>query len=285
MPSASADDETETASDDGSIPRVLVVDDDPFQLKRFFQYLSPPLRVETAMTGAQAVERVRQSPPSVVILKIFLPDMDGWEVLRSIKEIPEARSIPIVITSLGSEGDRGLVLGAADYFVKPVPRRELLKCLGSLPLRIPGRTTPPKVLLVDNDPKDIRLVESYLRPAGYELEVEREARAASRRIRESRPDVVLLDLRLPGGAAFDLAGTIRETEDRKAPIVILTNGRLSVDEKITLMEQVYGLSSHRPFERETLLREVAGVLRMWGGDPGTGGAPWSTADEGALGEG
>ena len=107
--------------------RILVVDDEPNLLAT----LAPLLRsrgyeVSTAMTGQGAVEAVERESPDLMVLDLGLPDMDGVEVTRLVRD---GRSTPIVVLSArGAEGDkvRALDAGADDYVTKPFGAEELL---------------------------------------------------------------------------------------------------------------------------------------------------------------
>jgi two-component system, OmpR family, KDP operon response regulator KdpE len=107
--------------------RILVVDDEP----NILATLAPLLRtrgyeVSTAMTGRGAVEAVERENPDLVVLDLGLPDIDGVEVTRLVRD---GRSTPIVVLSArGAEGDkvRALDAGADDYVTKPFGAEELL---------------------------------------------------------------------------------------------------------------------------------------------------------------
>jgi two-component system, OmpR family, phosphate regulon response regulator PhoB len=109
---------------------ILVVDDDAdlrHLLERELE--GAGYRVMLAANGAEAMERARRHPPSLVLLDLNLPDVDGIEVLRYLKESPAtARAAVLLVSGRSSEGDRiaGLELGADDYIGKPFSLRELL---------------------------------------------------------------------------------------------------------------------------------------------------------------
>lgn len=83
-------------------------------------------RVIEAFNGTQAINKVRSNLPDLVLLDVMMPDIDGFEVLRILRE---TSSIPVImLTAKGEEGDRvrGLELGADDYITKPFSPRELV---------------------------------------------------------------------------------------------------------------------------------------------------------------
>lgn len=107
--------------------RILVVDDEE-RMVRFIRLNleHDGFRVTEAYKGLQALDRLRTSMPELVLLDVMMPDLDGFEVLRMIREISD---VPVImLTAKGEEEDRvrGLELGADDYVTKPFSPRELV---------------------------------------------------------------------------------------------------------------------------------------------------------------
>jgi len=102
---------------------VLIVDDEPHILRSLgFVLKRAGLDVLEARSGGEALELVRQRRPHVVFLDIMMPELDGYEVCRRIKESGElASTYVIMLTAKGEEADRrrGLASGADDYMTKP----------------------------------------------------------------------------------------------------------------------------------------------------------------------
>jgi CheY-like chemotaxis protein len=113
-----------------ALGQVVVIEDDRPSLDLFSAYLSgAALKVTTARDGAAGLEAVRRTQPDAVLLDIRLPGIDGWAVLRELKQEEETREIPVIVVSIVDERARGVAMGAADYLVKPIGRDELLKAL------------------------------------------------------------------------------------------------------------------------------------------------------------
>jgi two-component system KDP operon response regulator KdpE len=107
--------------------RILVVDDEE-RMVRFIRLNleHDGFRVTEAYRGTQALERLRSSLPDLVLLDVMMPDIDGFEVLKMIRDIS---NVPVImLTAKGEEDDRvrGLELGADDYITKPFSPRELV---------------------------------------------------------------------------------------------------------------------------------------------------------------
>src|SRR5512133_380187 len=108
----------------GRKARLLVVDDTPDNLYLMSALLEDQYEVATADGGAQALEIAQSdAPPELILLDIMMPDMDGYEVMRRLRQNPATASIPVIfLTALTSieEEQFGLDLGAVDYISKPI---------------------------------------------------------------------------------------------------------------------------------------------------------------------
>ncbi len=107
--------------------RIMVVDDEE-RMVRFIRLNleHDGFRVTEAFKGSQAIDRLRSALPDLVLLDVMLPDLDGFEVLKMIREVS---NVPVImLTAKGEEEDRvkGLELGADDYITKPFSPRELV---------------------------------------------------------------------------------------------------------------------------------------------------------------
>jgi two-component system phosphate regulon response regulator PhoB len=121
--------------------RVLIVDDDP-DIVRLVGYnlTHSGFEVTTATTGRNALEIVRTQPPDLIILDLMLPDVDGMEVCRTLRQRPTRRIPILMLTARGDEIDRvvGFELGADDYVSKPFSPRELVLRVKSILRRSSG---------------------------------------------------------------------------------------------------------------------------------------------------
>jgi DNA-binding response OmpR family regulator len=108
---------------------ILVVDDDPNSLDIVRTYLeSRGYAVATALDGKEALSRLEEVQPAVVLLDVMMPGMDGWEVARVIKNHPQFGDVRVVMLTARSDfSDKyeGLRAGADDYLVKPIRLEEL----------------------------------------------------------------------------------------------------------------------------------------------------------------
>ncbi|MDD5227841.1 MAG: response regulator [Methylococcales bacterium] len=102
---------------------ILVVDDEPTNLATLRQILSPEYPLVFARSGSEALTAVAKHNPSLILLDVMMPDMDGYTVCRKLKADPLTENIPVIfVTSLAEVGDEtaGFTAGAVDYIIKPV---------------------------------------------------------------------------------------------------------------------------------------------------------------------
>ena len=102
--------------------KIVIVEDDKFLRELITQkILKEGYQVVGAVNGEEGVAKTKEVKPDLVLLDLILPGIDGFEVLRQIKEDPETYKVPVIILSnLGQKDDveRGVQLGASDYMVK-----------------------------------------------------------------------------------------------------------------------------------------------------------------------
>ncbi|GGK01579.1 DNA-binding response regulator [Pilimelia anulata] len=131
--------------------RLLVVEDDPSIL----ELLSASLRyagfdVTTASNGSNAVDAAREAKPDLVVLDVMLPDLDGFEVIRLMRE-EGARTPVVFLTARDATEDkiRGLTLGGDDYVTKPFSLEELTARIRAVLRRTGGEATTPRLSFAD----------------------------------------------------------------------------------------------------------------------------------------
>ena len=138
------------------------------------------LEVEMVSTGAAALKSVMEEPPSLVLLDLNLPFIDGLEVCRLLRGRPSSAAIPIImVTARTGEADRvnGLELGADDYVTKPFSLRELVARVRAVLRRPPQTTIEQNVgyrrgpLAIDFDAVSVRVSGTQIRLTKREFEL------------------------------------------------------------------------------------------------------------------
>lgn len=133
--------------------QILVVDDeaDILELVRY-NLEGEGYRTSGAATGEQALQKVQEQPPDLIILDLMLPGIDGLDLAKKLKENEKTRRIPIImLTAKGEEADvvKGLELGADDYIAKPFSPRILVARARAVLRREKGEPAESAVLEVE----------------------------------------------------------------------------------------------------------------------------------------
>ena len=141
-----------TESESRSSARILVVDDE----RRMIGFIRMNLELEghlvlEAHNGYEALESLRKDLPDIILLDVMMPELDGFETLRLLREISD---VPVImLTAKGEEDDRvfGLELGADDYITKPFAPRELSSRVRTVLRRYASSTSDPRAAVLKID--------------------------------------------------------------------------------------------------------------------------------------
>jgi DNA-binding response OmpR family regulator len=129
--------------------------------------------------------------------------------------------------------------------------------------------TPARILVVDDDPSVLKVVQTVLSAEGYEVEVAADGPEALRRILESPPALVILDVMMPGLNGWELCEIVRrQSHTREVPVLFLTGARVDVQDQITALQ--VGGSDHmkKPFRAEELRAKARALTRRPVGERG-----------------
>ncbi|HLO66770.1 MAG TPA: response regulator [Holophaga sp.] len=228
----------------GNVPlrTILVVDDDAV-VRRYLEAQLSRLgcRLAFACDGEEALVRLAEDRPDLVLLDIMMPGIDGFEVCRRIKGDLATRDIPVIhFTSLGQEAkEASFEAGADDFLNKPLNivelrsrvrshlliqslRDELKATQGSHPGWRWEEQPRAKILAVVSDVDLREWVVDKLRTQGHDVLWARSLRGCLDSLAQGLPDLLVIDHRLEDGAASDFVGHLRNyVKSRDLPVLML----------------------------------------------------------------
>ena len=236
---------------------ILVVDDDPTVRDLMRQFLEREgFAVVTAAGGREGLQLAREIQPAAITLDVMMPDLDGWTVLAAIKGDPELAGIPVVLASIVDEKSRGYALGAVEYMLKPIDRERLVEVLHEICIREDRR-----VLVVDDDDVLRTTVARALGNEGWSVMEAAGGSEALEALDTAHPDVILLDLMMPGMSGFEFLAELRErSESRHTPVVVITAKDLTEDDKRRLDGGVAHILQKSASSTAELLEELQRTL-------------------------
>ncbi len=224
-----------------SRPRILIVDDVNENLHALMNILREAYAIIAANSGEKALELAQRQPcPDLILLDIKMPGMDGYSVLAHLKANPATADIPVIfVTALSESVDeaRGLTLGVADYITKPVNpdllhlrigiQLELHRCRKNPVTYDVAQNADPdhpaSLLLVDDVPENIHELLEALKD-DYRIMVANSGAKAMELVQGSTPpDLVLLDIVMPGMDGYEVCRRIKATPNgNRIPVIFVT---------------------------------------------------------------
>ncbi len=244
-------------------PKILVVEDDretALLLRR--QLEAEGYNVLLAGNGQDALWLAREEQPQLITLDIMLPDVDGFLVLEQLKDHPVTAPIPVIIISMLGEVDKGYALGAVDYVVKPFNEAQLLdsvrQALGLISREDGAEPTRNDLLVVDDEPDIVSFLGQALSIHGYQIRSASNGLEALERIGELTPDLILLDLKMPGMDGYEVIRRLKRDEaTRGIPIIVITASPVDKErDKVRVLGMGVSRYMSKPLSVETIVAEI-----------------------------
>ncbi len=178
----------------------------------------------TARTMAAGVNEVVREMPDGMIVEIPLPDGDAYELVEHVRTLPGGEDIAIIIVSKQTgflDKVRSIHCGADAHFEKPVDMKAMLRRMRYLLDK--RRQEAPRILSVEDDPDQAAFIRAFLESAGYQVRTCTDPKNFDSFISSFNPDLVLLDVMLPGMTGYELARYLRQDERHATlPVIFLT---------------------------------------------------------------
>jgi len=237
---------------------ILVVDDDESVRVLISRHLEQEgFSTLQATNAADALSLAREKRPLLMTLDIMMPDASGWWVLEKLKEDPATAGIPVLVVSIVEDQKLIFSLGASDYLAKPYDRSELIRKVHRLLPDLHGR----RLLVVDDDPNMRTMLHKVLHDEGAEVVEAVDGEQALAAIAERPPDLVLLDLMMPGMSGFEVVARMRAgVQAAEIPVIIVSAKELTPADVLTLNGHVQRLVSKGQLQPSGLISAIRQVL-------------------------
>ncbi len=164
--------------------------------------------------------------PDLILMDIQLPGMSGIEALKVLRADPATAPIPVIaVTASVMQQDRKHITEAGfdAYLGKPIDLKEFLDG-GNRCCRARADEQPAKVLVVDDTPENVKLLADLLAVKGYAVATAANGEEALAKVASEKPDLVLLDVMMPGLSGYDVCRRIRaDPETALLPVVLVTS--------------------------------------------------------------
>lgn len=206
---------------------VILVEDDKTMVDQFRRILQREgFEVTTADFAAFAEAMIGQIRPGVVILDVNFAEGKGWELLQNLKERDDTFDIPVVVTTLDEDSERAYRLGAHTFLQRPFLPDEVLKAV----LAAEKESQRERIVIIDDQPDAIRLLTHLLeKHSDFKVYSAQSGDEGISLVARRRPDLIILDLRMPGKDGFAVLDELRgNPETAKIPVLVVT-GEMDLD--------------------------------------------------------
>jgi signal transduction histidine kinase/DNA-binding response OmpR family regulator/HAMP domain-containing protein len=231
--------------------------------------------VQVARNGKEALAQIGQGVPDAMILDLMMPEVDGFQVLKAIREVQHTAQLPVLILTakhvtkeelsflksnhvhqLIQKGDinkDGLLVAVAQMVVPLQPK-------AALPQRLrPVRSGKPLILVVEDNPDNLRTIKVLLSDCFQVVEAE-DGRAGVEQARAHRPDLILTDIALPVMDGFSVLAAIRDDEAlRRIPVIAVTASAMKGNREEILAHGFDGYIS-KPIDHDVLMKTLRAFL-------------------------
>jgi len=193
----------------------------------------------------------------LITLDIMMPDASGWFVLEKLREDPRTAGIPVLVVTIVEDQRLVFGLGAADYLSKPYEREALINKIHRLLPDLQGK----RVLIVDDDVEARIILSRMLTDEEVEVMVANNGDQAISLIAQTPPDLVLLDLMMPGMSGFEVASRLRaRPETASIPVMIVSAKELTADDLLALGDNVQRFVAKGTVDPHGLINAVRQLL-------------------------
>ncbi|HVA29129.1 MAG TPA: response regulator, partial [Candidatus Baltobacteraceae bacterium] len=213
---------------------LLVVEDDPTFARLIMSFArARGFKTVVAHTGASALEIAERFLPDAVTLDVGLPDMDGWEVLESLRNSKATAHIPVHVISGDDQNERALGAGAVAHLQKPISEEALMGAFDRLLGFAESRCK--NVLVVEDDVAQLNAMVGLIGTGEIQVTAVSTADAAMTAARRQSFDCIVLDLGLPDMRGEELIEQFRSrAETSMVPVIVYTGRDLTRDEEASL---------------------------------------------------
>jgi CheY-like chemotaxis protein/signal transduction histidine kinase len=254
-----AGDRPELAAGEKSI--LLIEDDAKFAAILENMVQERGFAVLSARDGDTGLALAERHLPSAIILDVMLPNLDGWGVMRRLKDNPRTRHIPVHFITCLDERQKAMAMGAIGFVTKPVDTRQLNEVFEAIEDSVAKSVR--KLLIVEDDAAESASMVALLEERGVEITVASTGKEAIEVLSTQAFDCVVLDIGLTDMSGFELLDRMQDMgEARRTPVIVHSGRDLSHEDERTLRRYAESIIIKGAMSPERLLNEVALFLHL-----------------------
>lgn len=260
LPPAPILDDREQLRDDSK--QILIIEDDLIFARILIKMVHDRgFQVIVADDGESGITLAERFLPSAIILDVMLPRIDGWGVMRSLKDNPATRHIPVHFITCLEERQKAMNMGAIGYVTKPVNSEQMDSVFTVLENAI--EKTMKMLLIVEDDPAQASAMVALLEERNVVITVADSGAKAISLLSSEPFDCIVLDLGLADMGAYELLEELKILDpERRIPVIIHTGRDLSHEDEVRLHHYAESIIIKGAKSPERLLNEVTLFLHL-----------------------
>jgi CheY-like chemotaxis protein len=249
-------DATPVVDRDRRPPDILVADHDAGSRQRIEPFLKRAgYEVIYVDNGPRALEKASHLQPLAILIDGQLPPSGAPALVRELRKDPRTRDIPLVL--LVAPDAPAVTIADCEVLVKPIDRQQLVQLMVRFDLMADGKLAkkmPANLLVIDDDAQAVSLVKAILKPYNVRVSSVDNARAGIEQALRNKPDLVILDLVMPGVDGFEVIAALRRDKDMsRVPILVHTAKTLTPEDRQRLEGKVESIVEKAEFQPERFL--------------------------------
>jgi CheY-like chemotaxis protein len=230
-----------------------VIEDDYATSKLLSNYLTKwgyvPLIVNSA---EQTLKIIEKENFLAILMDIELPDSNGFELLKILRENKATKNTPVIVCSVEPEQQKAFLMGAVEYFVKPINYKFLVEVLLSYKLK-----RDSNILIVDDDVPTLNLLKESVEQLGFNAIAEAHSARVAEIIRNLNLDLAIIDLEMPELSGYDLIKNLKsDPKFTRLPIVIYTGKENYQDE----LKKIDGMFEELLLKKSVNIEELSDTI-------------------------
>ena len=240
---------------------VLVAATDPPLRERVESFLRRDgYQIEFAGNGEEALEMAARLQPLAMMIDAELAPTGGQDLIDQLAGEARTKDIPVVLVARNVQEQPGSSIGRYDFLSKPINRQQLMQMMVKYELLADRRRAskmPTSVLVVDDDSRNTRLVEAILKPFNINVLVARDGAAGIKLGIARKPDLIILDLMMPGVDGFEVVSALRkDASASQIPILIYTAKAITAADRARLEGSIQAIIRKGELSKEQFLELI-----------------------------
>ena len=238
---------------------ILIVEDNPLTLRVLIEHLKKlGVNAPVARSGEEALRQIGLDKPDLILLDIMLPGIDGFETCHRLKSNETTKDIPVIfMTALSETADKvkGFEVGGVDYNTKPIDFKEVISrvktrlTIQRLQKRLQTKNSyissgkrekngekKATILIVEDNPMTLEVLSGYLNKLGFSAHGVQSGEEAIQQAESLQPDLILLDIMLPGIDGFETCRRLKNKSATKDIPVIFMTALSEITDKVKAFE-------------------------------------------------